>query len=81
VQQRYLDWLSGPAGGGYDISSDQRWWLDRIVENITTSVRFDVADLDRIPFTARGGTDGFLRAFGDDRAVEILDQFDQELTG
>jgi type I restriction enzyme R subunit len=44
-------------------------------------VRFDVADLDRVPFTARGGTDGFLRAFGDDRAVAILDQLDQELTG
>lgn len=81
VQERYLAWLSGQAGAGYDTSADQQWWLDRITDGISASVRFDVADLDRVPFTARGGTDGFLRAFGDDRAVAILDQLDQELTG
>ncbi len=81
VQERYRAWLARQAGTGRSVTKDQRWWLDRIVENIATTVRFEVSDLDRVPFTARGGTDGFLRDFGDDRAVAILDQFDQELTG
>ena len=44
------------------------------------TVRFDTADLDHVPFSSRGGTDGFLAAFGDDRAVTILDELDQDLT-
>jgi type I restriction enzyme R subunit len=81
VQHRYLDWLSRRHQIGAVDTIQQRWWLDGIVENIATTIRFDESDLDRVPFTARGGTDGFLRAFGDDRAVAVLDELDQELTG
>ncbi|MFE2930708.1 DEAD/DEAH box helicase family protein [Streptomyces sp. NPDC059278] len=80
VEERFANWIARQAQAGVVFSQDEVWWLERIVDTMATSVRFDVADLDRVPFTERGGTDGFLRVFGDDRAEAVLEELDQELT-
>ncbi|MFF4814558.1 DEAD/DEAH box helicase family protein [Kitasatospora sp. NPDC001309] len=80
VEERFANWVARQAQAGVVFTRDELWWLERIVDTMATSVRFDVADLDRVPFTERGGTDGFLRVFGDDRAEAVLDELDQELT-
>lgn len=78
IEERFANWLARQAQAGAAFTSDQRWWLDRIVDTVVTSVRFDQTYLDHVPFTERGGTDGFLHAF-DDRAEAILSELDQEL--
>ncbi|MFF8937231.1 DEAD/DEAH box helicase family protein [Streptomyces paradoxus] len=80
VEGRFANWVERQRQAGVTFSEDELWWLERIVDTMATSVRFDVADLDRVPFTERGGTDGFLRVFGDDRAEAVLNELDQELT-
>jgi type I restriction enzyme R subunit len=78
IEDRYANWLARQQQAGARFTHDQRWWLDRIVDTVATSVRFDETYLDHIPFTERGGTDGFLNAF-DQRAESILTELDQEL--
>ncbi|MFE4370583.1 DEAD/DEAH box helicase family protein [Streptomyces sp. NPDC056835] len=80
VESRFANWVARQKQAGVIFSEDELWWLERIVDTMATSVRFDVADLDHVPFTERGGTDGFLRVFGDNRAEAVLDELDQELT-
>jgi type I restriction enzyme R subunit len=80
IEDRYRKWLTEKEQSGTRFTNDQMWWLDRIAQATALTVRFDTADLDHVPFSTRGGTDGFLTAFGDDRAVTILQELDQELT-
>ncbi len=79
VQERYAAWLAQQAQSGTVFSASQRWWLDRIVEVIGASAGITVDDLDRAPFTERGGVDGALRDLGD-RTESLLDQLNTELT-
>ena len=80
VEERYRNWLTRKEYAGTRFTNDQMWWLDHIAQATSLTVRFDNADLDHVPFSTRGGTDGFLATFGDDRAVSILEELDQELT-
>ncbi|MFB9836966.1 DEAD/DEAH box helicase family protein [Actinoallomurus acaciae] len=81
VEERYAAWLAQQEQAGVAFTDDERWWLDRIRDIVITSASFEHADLDGIPFTERGGTDGFLQTFGDDRAEAILDDLNRGLTG
>jgi type I restriction enzyme R subunit len=78
--ERFHNWLAAQEKAGTRFTNNQLWWLENIARATAMSVRFDTADLDHVPFSTRGGTDGFLAAFGDDRAVSILHELDQELT-
>lgn len=80
IEERFRDWLARQEQAGARFTNDQLWWLERIAEATAMTVRFDTADLDHVPFSSRGGTDGFLAAFGDDRAVIVIDELDQDLT-
>ncbi|WP_433179903.1 DEAD/DEAH box helicase family protein [Actinoallomurus sp. CA-150999] len=80
IEGRFRNWLTRQEQAGARFTNDQVWWLENIARTTAMTVRFDNADLDHVPFSSRGGTDGFLKAFGDDRAVTILDELDQELT-
>lgn len=80
VEERYRNWLTKKELAGRRFTNDQMWWLDHIAQATALTVRFDTADLDHVPFSTRGGTDGFLAVFGDDRAVSILEELDQDLT-
>ncbi len=57
----------------------QLWWIENITESAAAGGRFDPADLDGVPFSGRGGTDGFLSVFGADRAIGLLNELDREL--
>ena len=81
VEERYPQLAcTNQEQAGARFTDDQMWWLENIAQATAMTVRFDTADLDHVPFSSRGGTDGFLAAFGDDRAVSILDELDQDLT-
>ncbi|MFJ3807902.1 DEAD/DEAH box helicase family protein [Streptomyces sp. NPDC090073] len=79
LEDRFANWVLRREQAGGSFSPDELWWLERIVDSMSSSVRFDTADLDRVPFTERGGTDGFLQVFGDERALDLLDQLDRDL--
>lgn len=79
VQERYAAWLTQQEQAGSEFSPLERWWLDRMVEVVASSAGITVDDLDRAPFTEKGGVDGAVRALGD-RTVDILDQLNTELT-
>ncbi|GII89676.1 hypothetical protein Ssi03_76660 [Sphaerisporangium siamense] len=58
----------------------QWWWIENIAEaTATADARFDPSDLDGVPFSGRGGTDGFLSAFGTDGAIDLLDELGRTL--
>lgn len=79
VKERYEGWLLQQQQGGTEFSSLERWWLDRMVDVIASSAGVTVDDLDRSPFTDRGGVDGAMRDLGD-RASYLLDELNSELT-
>ncbi|MFJ8372799.1 DEAD/DEAH box helicase family protein [Streptomyces sp. NPDC094461] len=60
-------------------NSAQLWWIEKIADVVATETRFDPPYLDSIPFSARGGTDGFLDAFGPDAAIDLLDELRRAL--
>ena len=79
VQERYAAWLAQQEQSGTEFSPLERWWLDRMVDVIASSVGITADDLDRAPFTEKGGVDGALRDLGD-RAETYLDELNAELT-
>ena len=79
VQERYAAWLAQQQQFGTVFSPLERWWLDRMVDVIASSAGITADDLDRAPFTEKGGVDGALRDLGD-RAEALLDQLNTELT-
>ncbi|MCI1261805.1 MAG: DEAD/DEAH box helicase family protein [Tetrasphaera jenkinsii] len=79
VQERYAAWLAQQEQSGNEFSPLERWWLDRMVDVIASSAGITADDLDRAPFTEKGGVDGALRDLGD-RAEVYLDQLNAELT-
>jgi type I restriction enzyme R subunit len=79
VQERYAAWLAQQEQAGVTFSDAERWWLDRMVSVIASSAGIRVEDLDDVPFTERGGTDGAIRDLGD-RAATLIDELNAELT-
>jgi type I restriction enzyme R subunit len=79
VQERYAAWLAQQQLAGSEFSPLERWWLDRMVEVIASSAGISADDLDRAPFTEKGGVDGALRDLGD-RAGDLLEDLSAELT-
>ena len=79
VQQRYAGWLLAQEQTGTPFTDTQRWWLDRMVEVISSSAGITADDLDEAPFDERGGIDGALRDLGDG-AGDLLEQLNEELT-
>lgn len=79
VEERFAGWLLRQDQAGVRFTEDQVWWLERIRDVVISSAAFEHTDLDHVPFTERGGTDGFLKSFGDDRAELILNDLSREL--
>jgi type I restriction enzyme, R subunit len=79
VREKYVVWLAQQAQAGVTFADSERWWLDRMVSVIAASAGITTDDLDEAPFSERGGVDGALRDLGD-RADELLDQLNEELT-
>jgi len=80
VEARLEAWLAGQHASGVEFTEQQQWWVRRICDVVKSSVVVDIDDLDRTPFTERGGTMGFARDFGAERAKALLDELNAELT-
>jgi type I restriction enzyme R subunit len=80
VEERFEGWLLRQRQAGVEFTEDQLWWLERIKNAIAADVGIEPGDFSVAPFSERGGGRGFMRAFGDkDRALELLDELNQEL--
>jgi type I restriction enzyme R subunit len=79
VEQRLAAWLTRQEQAGVRFSADQAWWLERIAEVVVSSLGCSTDELDQMPFTDRGGVDGFVEAFGEDRAPALLAELNEEL--
>ncbi|MBK3568119.1 DEAD/DEAH box helicase family protein [Streptomyces sp. MBT62] len=80
VEARFEGWLLRQRQAGVQFTDDQLWWLERIKDAIVVDVGIEPGDFAVAPFTERGGGRGFMQAFGDkDRALELLDELNQEL--
>jgi type I restriction enzyme R subunit len=65
VQARYQGWLDAQFAGGRTFTTEQRWWLDKIAENIGVNVTVEPDDLNAIgDFADRGGPFAMARVFG-----------------
>jgi type I restriction enzyme, R subunit len=80
VEERFEGWLLRQEQAGVEFTDEQLWWLERIKNAIVTDIGIEPGDFGHAPFSERGGGRGFMRAFGDkDRALELLDELNQEL--
>jgi type I restriction enzyme R subunit len=79
VREQFQAWLRRQEQAGVEFTPEQTWWLEKIAEVVANSAEIKSSDLEEAPFTERGATLGFERAFGD-RAADLLDELDQELT-
>lgn len=80
VEERYAAWLVKQQQAGVEFSGDQRWWLDHIRDVVITTAAIDHTELEKPPFTDRGGIDGFLNTFGDTNAEALLTDLNRDLT-
>ncbi|WP_159024927.1 type I restriction endonuclease subunit R [Streptomyces sp. CB01373] len=77
VFDRLDAWIDHQKRRGRSFDSDQVWWMEHIADGTAAGGHFAAASLDAVPFTLRGGTSGFLRAFGEhgeQGAVRLLDE-------
>ncbi|WP_338326718.1 type I restriction-modification enzyme R subunit C-terminal domain-containing protein [Streptomyces lasalocidi] len=74
VFDRLDAWIDHQERQGRSFDSDQVWWMEHIADGMAADGHFAAASLDAVPFTLRGGTSGFLRAFREQGAVRLLDE-------
>ncbi|WP_125911349.1 MULTISPECIES: DEAD/DEAH box helicase family protein [Pseudonocardia] len=79
VEDNLANWIARQEQQGTTFTLDQHWWIDTIAITIANRLHVTPHDLDGVPFTTRGGIDGFVRDFGDDRAEDVLQELNQEL--
>ena len=65
VAVRYHEWLSAQETGGRTFSPEQRWWLDRIAEQIGVNLAVRPDDLGVGEFYNKGGQFAAARVFGE----------------
>jgi type I restriction enzyme, R subunit len=80
VEERYAAWLVKQQQAGVTFTTDQRWWLDHIRDVVVTTAAIDHTELEKAPFTERGGIDGFLTTFRDINAEALLTDLNRGLT-
>jgi type I restriction enzyme, R subunit len=78
VAARYARWLARQEAAGTSFGPAQRWWLDRIAEQIGVNLSIAPADLDSGAFYDKGGRIGALRTLGSDWQT-LLDELNEEL--
>ncbi|MEU3948248.1 hypothetical protein [Streptomyces sp. NPDC029526] len=58
----------------------QQWWIEKIADaTAATETDFAPKLLEGFPFSARGGTFGFLHDFGREAAINLLDELRRAL--
>ncbi|MFY0510559.1 DEAD/DEAH box helicase family protein [Streptomyces globisporus] len=79
VFDRLDAWIDSQERRGRSFDPDQLWWMETIADWVAADGHFDSASLVNVPFTLRGGTSGFLRAFGEQGGVRLLDELSKAL--
>ncbi|MFN8440119.1 MAG: type I restriction-modification enzyme R subunit C-terminal domain-containing protein [Caldilineaceae bacterium] len=64
VRQRYQQWLEDQQKTGIIFTPEQRWWLDRIAEQIGLNLTVQPVDFDYGEFYDKGGRLGAMRVLG-----------------
>lgn len=64
VRRRYTVWLAEQEAAGKTFSEAQRWWLDRIAEQIGVDLEVTLESLNQHPFADRGGVYGAMDILG-----------------
>ena len=64
VAARYQQWLEDQAAAGRTFTAEQRWWLDKMAEQVGVNLSVGVEDLDVGEFYDRGGRMGAMRTLG-----------------
>ncbi|MFI6032420.1 DEAD/DEAH box helicase family protein [Amycolatopsis magusensis] len=80
VEENLARWLAQQEQSGVRFRVDQVWWIERISHAIANRLGVIEWELEGVPFHERGGIGGFVNAFGDDRAAELLDELNKELS-
>jgi type I restriction enzyme R subunit len=80
VEERYAAWLVRQQQAGVDFTASQRWWLDHIRDIVITTAAIDHTELEKAPFTDRGGIDGFITTFGNTNVEALLTDLNRNLT-
>ncbi|MCI4085648.1 DEAD/DEAH box helicase family protein [Streptomyces sp. MMS21 TC-5] len=79
VFDRLGAWIDRQERQGRSFDPDQLWWMESIADCLATDGHFNSTSLANVPFTLRGGTSGFLRAFGEQGGVPLLDELSRGL--
>lgn len=74
IFDRLDSWVDRQERRGRSFDPDQLWWMEHIADGAAANGHFATTWLDTVPFTLRGGTSGFLRAFGEQGGVSLLDE-------
>ncbi len=64
VAARYQQWLDDQAAAGRTFTAEQRWWLDKMAEQVGVNLSVQPEDLDVGEFYDRGGRMGAIRTLG-----------------
>ncbi|HXF64941.1 MAG TPA: type I restriction-modification enzyme R subunit C-terminal domain-containing protein, partial [Caldilineaceae bacterium] len=79
VQRRYQQWLADQAAAGRAFTPEQRWWLDRIAQQIGVNLEVTPEDFDYGEFFERGGRLAAMRALGREW-LNILEEINRTLS-
>lgn len=80
VEERFAAWVLRQEQAGVQFNEAQVWFLERIRNVIANEVGITTDDLSHDPFTERGGSRGFMRAFGGREAARnLLNDLNREL--
>lgn len=79
IEDHLANWLARQEQNGVRFTVDQQWWINKIAMTLASRLQVTPDDLDGVPFTERGGADGFIRDFGDSRAEQLLDELNRTL--
>lgn len=79
VEENLARWRAQQEQAGARFTVDQIWWIERIAYAVANRMTVMEVELDGAPFHERGGAGGFVNAFGEDRAAELLDELNKEL--
>ena len=64
VRARYQGWLRQQEEAGKTFTAEQRWWLDRIAEQVGVNLEVSLDDFDYGQFHDRGGRIAAMKVFG-----------------
>ncbi len=78
VAQRYQDWLEVQESEGRAFAAEQRWWLDRIAENIGVNLSAQPEDFQYGELFNRGGWYAAQKLFGGN-LPELLEELNETL--